>query len=148
MVDNIVITLMLESDIDEVIELGLATKELQVSEDKSMYYGEEVLSSAIKSENEICLVAKVNGKFAGFKIVHFNPVFKEVYFSDIAIKPEFRGMGIGQKLYQKTFELIKELKPDWIWALVHEDNDKMVNFMEKQGFTKGRKFYFFYKPQV
>lgn len=139
---------MLASDADDVISLGLATKELQVEDDKSMYYGAKELSAATKSENEICLVARVDGKFAGFRIAHFNPIFREGYLSDIAIKPEYRKMGIGQLFYKKTIEILKEKHADWAWALVYENNDNMVNFMEKQGFVKGRKFFFFFKGSI
>jgi ribosomal protein S18 acetylase RimI-like enzyme len=142
---NIIVERMKESDIEDVRALGISTKELQIDDDKSMYYGSEELKAAVKSENEICLVARVDGQFAGFRLAHFNPIFREAYLSDTAIKKEFQGLGIGQLIYQKTNEILKEKNADWSWAIVHEDNERMMNFMKKQGYKKGRKFYFYYK---
>lgn len=138
---------MTPADAPLVVQLGLSTKQLQVDSELAMYYSEEDIVRATRSDNEICITAEVDGKFVGFMLTHYNPVFKEAYISDIAIVPEYWGMGIGRLLSQKTQETLTERSVDWAWALVHEDNERMISFMEKQGFKKGRKFIFFYKPE-
>jgi len=127
----------------EVYSLGMSTKQLQVYEDRPAYYSVDSIKEAIKSDSEVCLVALVDGKFAGFMLTHINPVFGEAYFSDLAIKPEFRGQNIGSKLFDRTDEILKGKKIDWSWGLVHEDNEQMQRIMEKRGFVKGRKFIFY-----
>lgn len=57
----------------DVYDLGMTTTELQIYEDRPMYYSIKNIKDAIKSENEICLVALVDGHFAGFILSHINP---------------------------------------------------------------------------
>lgn len=71
------------------------------------------------------------------------PVFNESYLSDIAIKSEYRGMGVGRQLFTHMEEVLKDRNISWGWALVHEDNMRMQEMLEKRGFEKGRKFFFY-----
>ena len=146
MENNISIELMTETDLAEVVLIGKNTRQLQIDDHKNMYYEPESVAKAIKSPSEVCLVAKVNDQLAGFFIAHINEVFNEVYLSDMVLKPEYRGQGIGQMLITKAREILKPKNIDWSWALVQDDNLPMHHFMEKQGYIKGKKFYFFYKP--
>jgi len=134
-----------EEDLDTIIFLGENTRELQINE-QPMYYSKEALSRAIHSSSEVCLVAKIDNKIAGFFLAHINDIFEEIYISDVVVKEEYRGQGIGQKFMEKVRELLKNTNIDWSWALVQEDNTHMHRFMEKQGYIKGKKFFFFYKP--
>lgn len=137
---------MSDSDLDEVIQIGLTTKQLQVDDSEAMYYSKESLQRAIQSPNEVCLVVKIQGILAGFFIAHINEVFEEVYISDISLKEDYRGMGLGQALFDKAREILSGRHIDWSWALVQEENENMHRFMEKQGYKKGKIFFFFYRP--
>lgn len=142
---SIVIEKMTEEDAQDVYLLGAAVEELRIDNNHTGYYSAGKIKLATKSEDEICLVARVNEEFAGFCLIHFNSVFKEAYFCDIAIKPNFRGVGIGNALYKKAEEILIDKGVDWTWAIVHEDNQRMMTFIEKQGYKKGRKFYVYHK---
>ena len=144
--DNFEIHPMAENDLDEVIQIGLTTKQLQINDTEAMYYSKESLQRAIQSPNEVCLVVKIQDILAGFFIAHINEVFEEAYISDISLKEEFRGMGLGQLLFTKAREILSGRHIDWSWALVQEENDNMHRFMAKQGYKKGKKFFFFYRP--
>lgn len=144
--ENISIVPMAEEDLDEIIQIGTSTKQLQIDDSEDMYYSKDQLKKAIHSQAEICLVAKEGSTLAGFFIAHINLVFDEVYISDIALKKDFRGRGIGKSLFEKAREILKEKHIDWSWALVQEENETMHQFLEKQGYLKGKKFYFFYRP--
>lgn len=138
---------MTSQDLDDVIQTGLTTKQLQVDDSNAMYYSKDALERAITSSSEVCLVVEVEDKFAGFFIANINEIFEEAYISDISIKPEYRGLGIGKALFQKAREILSKRHIDWSWALVQEENENMHHFMEKQGYIKGKKFFFFYKPK-
>lgn len=140
------ITPMSDSDLDEVIQIGLTTKQLQIDDSEDMYYSKESLHRAVQSPNEVCLVVKVQDVLAGFFIAHINKVFEEVYISDISLKEEYRGIGLGQALIEKARDILSNRHIDWSWALVQEENEPMHHFMEKQGYRKGKKFFFFFKP--
>lgn len=141
--NEVVIKKMTDDYAQDVYDLGMATTELQIYEDRPMYYSIQNIKDAIRSENEICLVAIVNGLFAGFILSHINTVFNESYLSDVALKPEYRGKGIGHQLFSRMEEALKDRKVSWSWALVHEDNSQMQEMIEKRGFEKGRKFFFY-----
>jgi ribosomal protein S18 acetylase RimI-like enzyme len=91
------------------------------------------------------LAARVDGKLAGFRFANFNPYLKEAYLMDLFVKPEYRRLGIGSKLYQKTFEILRKKECEWAWLLVKNSNKTMEQFLEKQGFVKGSNFNFFFK---
>ena len=146
MTEKITIEPMSNSDIEEVIKIDFGTKQLQIDDANNIYYEPAVIRRALSSHSEICLVAKEGAQLAGYLIAHLNEVFGEVYISDIALKPEYRGRGIGQMLMSEARKMLEYRDVDWSWALVQEDNMPMHSFMEKQGYKKGKGFYFFYKP--
>src|SRR3989338_4886162 len=113
-----------------------------------MFYPKEDLLKAINSPHHLCLVAWVNGIFAGFRLAQLDPGLGDTYLSDIIIKPEFRSLGVGRKLFETSLKILESKGSQWSWALVHEDNLYMQQFLEKQGFTKGRKFYFYYRDEA
>ena len=144
---KITIEKMKPEDLDGVIVLGLATKELHPQDEFPAYYSKKELIPFIKSPNDIYLVAKVDGKFAGYRLATFNPYLKEAYLLDMVVKPEYRGLGISTLLYKKTFEILRKKKCGWAWTLVRDDNPKMKKILTKKGFHKGVKFQFFYKTK-
>jgi ribosomal protein S18 acetylase RimI-like enzyme len=145
--DSIVIENIKEEDLDEIIQIGHSTPELQVENQVPAYYTKRELRAFIKSPHDIYLAARVNGQLAGYRLATFNSFLKEAYLIDMVVKPEFRGRGIASLLYNKTFELLRKKKCGWAWALVKEDNEKMKEILQKKGFKKGNKFYFFYKVE-
>lgn len=142
---NIRIETLTASDLGPVRALGLATPELQVVNDEPDYYSLDMLRSFIQSPNDIYLAAKLDTELLGYLLVSYNPYLKEAYFIDLVVKNEFRNQGIASRFYQKAFEMLSERGCNWAWAIVHEDNTHMMKILERKGFTKGRKFQFFYK---
>lgn len=140
---DVTIKLMSDENAQDVYDLGMSTEQLQIFEDRPAYYSVNSIRKAIKSENEVCLVALVNGEFAGYALSHINPVFNEAYLSDLALKSKYRGSGIGTLLFNKLEQKLKIKGVNWCWGLVHEDNPRMQEMIEKRGFEKGRKFFFY-----
>ncbi len=139
----VVIDRIKPKDLDEIIELNLATKELQTEKGKAIFYSKKELLKLIKSVDEICLAARVDKELAGYRLATFHPILKEAYLYNVVIKEKFRHQGIGRLLYLKTFEELARKGCVYSWALVHEDNLYMRKFIEKQGFKKGRKFFYY-----
>lgn len=142
---NIVIQNITKEDVPEIVALGLSTKELQLQNDGFYYYSEEMVESFITSPNDIYLVAKIDGQIAGYRLATFNPYLKEAYLIDMVVKPEYRGLGVASRLYDKTFEILNKKGCTWAWVLAREDNPRIMAILEKKGFTKGVNFTFFYK---
>lgn len=133
------------SDINDVYKLGLSTSELQIDKNHPAYYPKDTLRNIIKIDEGIGLVAKVDGKFAGFCIANYHPWYKEGYLSDTVVLPKYRKLGIGKKLFEEKVKILKKKGARWFWALIQEDNKFMQNFIEKEGFKQGGKFYYYYK---
>lgn len=142
---EIVIENIREEDLKEIVALGLSTPELHVQPDHPEYYQVSTLKEFIKSPDDIHLVARINGKLAGYRLATFNKYLKEAYLIDMVVKPEYRGQGVASKLYEKTFALLNEKGCVWAWALVKEDNTRMLEVIKKKGFEHGSKFVFCYK---
>lgn len=56
----------------------------------------------------------------------------EYYISNIAVKKEFRGMGIAHKLLYSSYELAKNKGYDKI--VLHANNDRLVDYYKNFGF--------------
>jgi ribosomal protein S18 acetylase RimI-like enzyme len=144
---DIQITNLTADDCAEVRKLGLSTEELHIDNGTPEYYSIEMLRDFFSSPTDIYLAARVDGTLAGYFLINFNPYLKEAYLIDLVIKPEFRGLGIATLFFDRVFELLKERDCIWAWALVHQDNKKMMEIFEKKGFYKGREFTFFFKDK-
>lgn len=130
----------------EISDLGLKIKEFQYDLERNTTYSEGDIKRVVKSKNAICLIAKVdNNKLAGFIIRIYNPFFKEDYLSELYIKEKYRNNGIAQMLIDKSSNILKDRKAAWTWGLVEEGNKTMQKFLEKNGFKKGKKFFFYHK---
>lgn len=145
--NDIQITNLIKEDAYGVREIGLSTEELHIGNGTPDYYTTEMLQNFFSSPTDIYLAARVNDKLAGYFLVNFNPYLKEAYLIDLVIKPEYRGLGIASLFFKKVFELLKERDCIWAWALVHQDNKRMMEIFEKKGFYKGREFTFFFKDE-
>lgn len=55
---------------------------------------------------------------------------------------QFHGKKIGQILYDKAFEIAKQLNADYVWLGVWEQNPKAIRFYEKNGFVPFDKHVF------
>lgn len=56
--------------------------------------------------------------------------------SRIYIEEKYQGRQIGKKLIDKTLEIAKQKKVDFIWLGVWEKNDGAIRFYERNGFVK------------
>ena len=133
---------------DEIADLGRTAKELQIDSNSSMYYSADTLKKLIKNQSGICLVALDGDKLAGFAVRTYHDYFNEVYLSDLFVKEEYRKLGIGKQLFDESIRIAKLRGVDWAWALVQTENERMQMFLEKNGFKKGKAFYFYYKDGI
>jgi ribosomal protein S18 acetylase RimI-like enzyme len=133
-----------ESDLDEIIQMGLSTPELHV-DSEPVYYSKSQLESFLQSPDDIHIVARIDGKIAGYRLATCNIYLKEAYLIDLVVKPEYRRMGVATKLYKETFRRLTEKDIQWAWCLIKDENVKMKEFAESKGFSRGTQFNFYYK---
>ncbi len=145
---DIKIRKMTAEDTSEIALLGKNSKELQIDKDKELYYSADTIKELIKSKSGICLVAEIDNRIVGFTIRIHHKYFNEIYLSDLFVKEEYRKIGVGRKLFDESMKIAKTKKVDWAWALVQTENKRMQRFLEKNGFKRGKPFYFYYKDGI
>lgn len=133
------------ADVESVVSLGLSLKELQFQEKENIWYSSENILGFLSNPDSICLVAEVDGQFAGFRLSTFNPYVKEAYLSDIAVVESFRRLGVAKALYRETFKILKEKDCVWVWTLVKSKNEKMAKMLVSEGFEKGVNYDVYFK---
>ncbi len=76
--------------------------------------------------------AQKNNKFAGYFILKYDD--DAVWLEHFYVKEGFRNQGIGTKLFQKAEEVVNKLGYVNLYNWVHPNNDRMINFLKKQGY--------------
>ena len=121
--DNISISKMEAEDVSEVFEIE--NNLLQTA-------SYEKILSTLKSDTLSYYVIKVNTEIVGFYEVSIIPPETELY--DIAIKENFQGKGLSNKLMDDLLERCKQNKIRTIFLEVNNINIKAINLYKKFGF--------------
>lgn len=92
--------------------------------------------------------AKLDDKVIGYLKVNFGPAQtelkdnKSLEIERIYILKEFHGKKVGQILYDTAFDIAKQIKADYLWLGVWEENPRAINFYKKNGFVEFDKHIF------
>jgi ribosomal protein S18 acetylase RimI-like enzyme len=103
---------------------------------------EKFIRDLIKSENSLILVATKGDKVIGYSIATISkhpPVFKVErygFINDMAIKPRYRRMGIGEKMLARIFDWFESKGIKRIELKVVPTNEIGYSFWKKQGFRE------------
>ncbi|MEM4181653.1 MAG: GNAT family N-acetyltransferase [Candidatus Pacearchaeota archaeon] len=68
-----------------------------------------------------------------------------IYLKNIAVLSKYRGKGIGKHLLNFLENYAKKNKIGQIEMFVERKNNKMINFIEKRGYLKGKNFVYYMK---
>jgi ribosomal-protein-alanine N-acetyltransferase len=100
------------------------------------------LSPLIADVNNICLAAMVNASVAGYIICQC--VAGEMEIHRLAVKKEFRRMGIAEKLLSSALDKAVEGKIRDVFLEVSSSNEPAINLYRKLGFEASytRKKYY------
>lgn len=139
-INSVNISKMSTSDIDEVIKLGLSTREIQTGTSSPQFYSKETLSKWVNSPTDALLVAKKGTELVGFSLAAYNPYSRDGYLHVKIVNENYRKEGIGSKLLEKTIELFKKQGCNHIFATVKPDNISTLNLLRKHGFEVGEQF--------
>ena len=103
-------------------------------------FNQEQIAAELAEENNIFLIAEVDGKPAGYAklIVHSTEdgitATRPIELSRLYSHQEFIGKGVGQNLMDACFERAKRHDHDVMWLGVWEYNPRAQRFYEKNGF--------------
>lgn len=78
----------------------------------------------------------------------FQLIAGEVYMANIAVKREYRGLGVGEKLMKDLIDLAKSLDAQFLTLEVRQSNNVAKKMYEKFGFEKvGERKNFYVDPK-
>ncbi len=58
-----------------------------------------------------------------------------VWVESLFVRSEYRRRGIGSSLYEKAEQLAQELGGDTLYNWVHPNNDRIIHFLRKRGYS-------------
>lgn len=131
------ICVMGENDIAEVARLE--------KECFSSPWSEKQLEEELSNPTARFFVLKQNGKVLGY--IGANNVAGEVYITNIAVFPEYRKKGYGEKLLSHLCFVSTEEGADFVTLEVRKSNHNAIKLYEKCGFEKkGERKNFYSDP--
>lgn len=155
---NIEIKKVTSTEVNQLQQIGRQTfsetfSESNSEENMKKYLDEgftvEKLSSEINNPDSEFYFAKENNNVIGYVKINKGQSQTElkndkmsVEIERIYVLKEFHGQRIGQLLYEKAMELALELKADYIWLGVWEENPRAIKFYQKNGFIEFNKHIF------
>jgi ribosomal protein S18 acetylase RimI-like enzyme len=127
------------ADVDSIYTLGKHISEFSVNDATVIFWPKSLLSSAVRADDVLILVAEEQG-IAGFIIINYNRSLKKALIENIFVKPELRSQGIGDQLLQKALEILVETGCEYITTLVPLDAGNAIKLYMQNGFDRGESF--------
>lgn len=111
----------------------------------SVPWSENALREELRNPNARFLVAVCDGKIAGY--IGSYGVLGEMFVTNIAVLPEKRRQGIGEKLLKSLIDVCKAENSAFLTLEVRKSNSAAISLYEKLGFEKvGERKNFYEKP--
>ena len=108
-------------------------------------WSEDALRSELSNDNAIFLVSKTKGKVSGYIGVH--TVLDESYIANVAVKGDFRRLGIGSMLLDCAEKKVKAKACSFISLEVRVSNTPAINLYQKHGYvSQGERKNFYSHP--
>lgn len=103
-------------------------------------YSIDQLSAEINNENSEFNFIYLNNDLAGYLKLNIDSAQTEnkdqagLEIERIYIKPNFKRLGLGKKLFEYALEKARAMNKEFIWLGVWEKNLPAITFYKKQGF--------------
>lgn len=134
--DNIEVRNLEVADIETVISMG--TTEKSFATESGVFWTSEQLINWSQSENDVLLVAELEGKIVGFALFASHLPTGKVTWENLYVEPDFRKVGVAKALLERGLSLLNEKGFNYIMLFANtNDKDKFLTFLEKYGFKKG-----------
>lgn len=134
---EIELDIMRVEDIEEVAEIEKAVF--------SMPWSKEAFEDTIQKDMTIYIVAKKQGKVAGYCGLWIS--FDEADIMNVAVDAKYRRQGIAKQMLSFLMEKAKEKGVERFTLEVRESNQSAINLYEKLGFKSvGLRKNFYSKP--
>lgn len=111
-------------------------------------YSFEKIASEVNNPNSQFYLATLNNQTIGYLKINFGDAQTELQdpqgleLERIYVLNEFQGQKIGQQLFEKTLEIARQAKCNFVWLGVWEENTGAIKFYEKNGLKAFSKHIF------
>ncbi|MBE0422741.1 MAG: GNAT family N-acetyltransferase [Lutibacter sp.] len=123
------------------------------SEENMLQYASEAytlekIASEVNNPNSQFYLASLNNQTVGYLKINFAEAQTELQDPEalelerIYVLKEFQGRKFGQQLFDKTLEIAKQAKRNYLWLGVWEENTGAIKFYEKNGLKAFSKHVF------
>lgn len=130
---------MFPSDAQQVHALGGNIEEFRtVPGSSNCFWPIETLEAI--AEKEIAYVVEDHEKIVGFLIATYQPTTHKLTWENIYIQPKYRGKGIFNQCWTHAEKEARTRGATYVCGLVEENNIQSQKMLEKEGFTKGKKY--------
>ena len=137
---SIIIRDMSIDDLPEVFHLGESLFTSAFSPNLYRTWDEYEVTGLYENDPELCLVAEVDEKIAGFMmgttVEKHGTAWKYGYVVWMGVKEEHQGRGTATKLYREIENRMRDRGTRMIIADTDESNEAAVGFFQKLGFVK------------
>jgi ribosomal protein S18 acetylase RimI-like enzyme len=145
-------------DLDELQRISCQTfhetfAAVNSEENMSKYLQEELSAAKLLTElgnpDSAFFFAEENNEVIGYLKLNFGNAQTElkdasaVEIERIYVLAAHQGKQIGKLLYQQAIQAAKEIKAEYVWLGVWEENRKAINFYHKNGFVEFDKHIFY-----
>ena len=102
--------------------------------------GKKYFTDLLNSSDSICLIAEADNKMIGYiaaspkEINYRNSKYVEI--ENLGVVPEYRSLGIGNKLMEKCLQLAKGKGFNKVYVNTYSQNTKAVDFYRRNGFAE------------
>ncbi|MFO8163267.1 MAG: N-acetyltransferase family protein [Thermodesulfobacteriota bacterium] len=100
----------------------------------------KIIEEEVKKDNRVNFVAEFNGKVIGYMIAYIIyggfGLEKSAWLAVFGVDPKYMGMGIGQKLARKTFDVLQGMDIQNIFTSVRWDSTDLLSFFKSLGFNR------------
>jgi len=134
-VENILIRELKTTDADDISAIYADITQKPVTPDFKRLIEKHALS-----DQDICLVAELNGKVVGFMVSYVLTlgfgIEKSGWIATLGINPKFMGQGIGAGLAKEIFKYYKSIGINNVYTSVRWDSPDLLSFFKTLGFDR------------
>jgi ribosomal protein S18 acetylase RimI-like enzyme len=133
--ENIVIRNLQARDADDIARIREAiTKEPSTAEYRN------VVAQEADKDDRVSFVAEHNEKVVGYMIAYIIyggfGLQKSAWLAVFGVEPKYMGMGIGQRLASKIFDVLLGMDIRNIFTSVQWDSTDLLSFLKSLGFDR------------
>ena len=105
-------------------------------------FSNEKLSSELNNPYSSFYFAEIEDNVVGYLKINFGASQTELKDNEaleierIYVLQAYHGKKLGQALYEKAISIAKEMKVNYVWLGVWEENNKAIQFYKKNGFVQ------------